>query len=115
MKVKKLMLVIVAVAILAFTSNAFAAGKVALSPQDATLTTSGPTSSLTLDAFCSTAKCDLKWFVIASNPNVGRIDLTAGPVTHFQAEGPGTAIVVVQDEAGNLTFAKINVVQTTAR
>jgi len=115
MKAKKLMLVIAAVAVLAFTSNAFAAGKVALSPQDATLATSGPNSVLTLDAFCSTAECNLKWFVIATSPNVGQIDATTGPVNHFHAQGPGTAIVIVQDEAGNMNFTRINVVQATLR
>ena len=115
MKVKKLTLVIAAVAVLAFTSSAFAAGKIALSPQDATLATSGPNSTLTLDAFCSTAVCNLKWFVIASSPNVGQIDATTGPVNHFHAQGPGTAIVIVQDEAGNMSFTKITVVQNALR
>jgi len=115
MKAKKLMLVIAAVAVLAFTSNAFAGGKIALSPQDATLATSGPNNVLTLDAFCSTAACNLKWFVIASNPNVGQIDATTGPVNHFHAQGPGTAIVIVQDEAGNMSFTKVTVVQNSLR
>jgi len=115
MKATKLMLVIAVVAVLAFTSNAFAGGKIALSPQDATLATTGANSVLTLDAFCSTAVCNLKWFVIASSPNVGQIDATTGPVNHFHAQGPGTAIVIVQDEAGNMAFTKINVVQSSLR
>jgi len=113
MKAKKLMLVIAAVVALAFTSNAFAGGKLALTPQDATLSTTANNNVLTLDAFCSTAKCDLRWFVIASSPNVGGLDATAGMVNHFHARNPGTAIVVVEDEAGNMAFSKINVVQTT--
>ena len=115
MKAKKLMLVIAAVAILAFTSSAFAASKIALTPQDATLNTAGDHSVLTLDAFCSTAACNLKWFVIASSPNVGALDAVAGQVNRFRATNPGTAIVIVQDEAGNMAFTKITVVQTTAR
>ena len=114
MKVNKLSLVI-ALALLAFTSTAFASGKLALTPQQATLPAAGPDSSVTLDAFCSQAPCNLKWFVIASNSKVGHIDLTSGPQTHFIADGAqGTAIVVVQDEAGNLEFSKITVQKAVA-
>lgn len=115
MKAKKLMLVI-AVAVLAFTSNMFAAQNVALSPAEATVTTIGPNSSLTLEAFCSTAACNLRWYVVGSNPRVGALESASGLVNHFQAGGSaGTAIVIVQDEAGNMSFAKITVVQSGLR
>jgi hypothetical protein len=115
MKAKKLILVIAAIAILAVTSSAFAATKIVVSPTDATIATTGPNNSLALDAISATAASNLKWVVVTSSPRVGHLDATTGAENRFHADGPGTAIVIVQDEAGNMAFTKITVVQTTAR
>ena len=108
MKAHKLILVM-ALAVLALASTAFASGKLALTPQQATVAAAA-NSSTELEAFCSQSPCNLKWYVITSNSKVGHLDLTSGPVTHFIADGSqGTAIVVVQDEDGNMQFSTITV------
>ena len=53
---------------------------------------------------------------MGSNAKVGSIDTTFGPQTRFHANGvPGTAIVIVKDDAGNMAFTKVTVVQTSLR
>ena len=107
---------VMAVVVLAFASTTFAAGNIAISPSEVTLSTSGTNSSVTLEAFCSNAGCNLKWYLLAGTPNIGSLQSPSGFKNRFQASGtPGTAIVVVQDEAGNMAFAKITVVDSGAR
>lgn len=90
--------------------------KIALSPQDITIPSTGPNSTVTLEAFCGTAACNLQYFAVGSNAKVGSIDTTFGPQTRFHANGvPGTAIVIVKDDAGNMAFTKVTVVQTSLR
>ena len=114
-KTRKLMWVM-AVVVLAFTSTTFAAGNIAISPTEATLSTSGTNSSVALEAFCSSAVCSLKWYVLPSGPNVGTLQSASGFKNRFQASGqPGTAIVVVQDEEGHMAFAKITVIDPGPR
>jgi hypothetical protein len=112
MKGYKLTLAI-AVALLAMASTSFANGKLALTPQQATMLLNGPPiQKLELDAFCSQSPCNLKWYVLLSNSNVGSIDNNSGPVTHFIAgTEPGQAIIVVQDGQGNMQFAVITVLK----
>jgi hypothetical protein len=99
-------------AILALTASSFAADKLALSPEQVTLSSTGAGSSVTLDAFCNHTPCSLRWFLITSNDKVGHLSNSSGPINQFEADGAqGSAIVIVQDETGVRAFSKITVLK----
>lgn len=101
-----------ALAVFALASASFAAEQLAVSPHQATLSLNGSPKNVELEAFCSQTPCNLKWYVLLSNNQVGNIDLTNGPVTHFIAGSlPGSAVVIVQDGQGNMQFSVITVLK----
>ena len=98
---------------LALVTAAFSADrKIALLPAEATVHIGGPDVRVELNAFCNQTPCNIQWYIVLSNSEVGSITNTSGPTTTF-ASGSilGTAIVFASDGMGNLASAKITVMQ----
>ena len=98
---------------LALVATAFAGDrKIALLPTEATVHIGGPDVRVDFEAFCNQTPCNIQWYIVLSNSEVGKITNTSGPTTTFLSGSvPGTAIVFVSDGMGNLANAKITVMQ----